>query len=400
MYGEYFFAYTCEMGYGEYMRGLGRSLMHWLASVNDLHKHLKATMEHMVPPDLWCEFEGGRNDSFLLYYRSCRGSRLAPVIVGIVHEVAQQLFGLNVSMEYLAKQNEGGSLHTLWRVRNETQVETETASNVFASEGRLSVPFQLDCPISGGNLFSALTSRFLDSGEDDAVGMGPETAESSVYSENRLGPIGGDVVCCPGSGVGDRSGGKGVGISHDHLHRLFPFHVVLNEHGRILQLGLSLRRFLRVEGYGELRAEDVLDITSHACTWGDFMSLMTLIDTTQILEVKTKPISLPTPPEFSNGHQDTKLLEEVQMEYTPDRQIHQFSKPLCQRSSGEKFSSCGADGFASLTLTGYLTLLDDCSSILFLSSPTNLPYGWGDSNSLSCDSVVGQQSLGFRLEPL
>lgn len=98
---------------------MGSDLYSWLQSVNDLHVHLHTALnKDLLFPEIYCAKDDGKDttDSFILHYRSVRGSLLAPLVVGIVKKAADIYFMQTVSMDRLATQGEEGSEYTTWRV--------------------------------------------------------------------------------------------------------------------------------------------------------------------------------------------------------------------------------------------------------------------------------------------
>jgi hypothetical protein len=67
-----------------------------------------------VKPVFWCEDCDTKKGSILLHYYSKRGSLLAPLVVGVVKEVARFHFEMKVVLERIATQDENGSEFTTW----------------------------------------------------------------------------------------------------------------------------------------------------------------------------------------------------------------------------------------------------------------------------------------------
>lgn len=104
VFGQYFMEFTRNEGYENLLKCQGGTLRSWLANVNALHDHLEASLpEGFVKPVFWCEDD---TDGILLHYFSKRGSLLAPVVKGVVKEVARFHFDVHIIMENLQLQGE------------------------------------------------------------------------------------------------------------------------------------------------------------------------------------------------------------------------------------------------------------------------------------------------------
>lgn len=107
-FGAYFFHFTRNQGYDTLLACQGGSLRTWLANVNALHDHLESSFPPgFVKPTFWCEDEEDsiESGSILLHYFSKRGNLLAPVVKGVVKEVASHFFDVQINMEELQIQD-------------------------------------------------------------------------------------------------------------------------------------------------------------------------------------------------------------------------------------------------------------------------------------------------------
>ena len=88
IYGNYFISYLQKNGYEAYLLTFGDTLYELLNNMNKLHSHLATSMDKMKIPIIQCK-KCDERDTFLLYYSSPRGARLACLLVGLVKSVAR-----------------------------------------------------------------------------------------------------------------------------------------------------------------------------------------------------------------------------------------------------------------------------------------------------------------------
>lgn len=116
LFGQYFIEYTISKGYDNLLRCQGSTLRLWLSNLNAMHDHLQSSLPAGNFPVFWCENCMDHEGSIILHYYSVRGALLGSVVVGIVKEVAHLYFDVEVRMDRLAVQGEGGNKCTTWRI--------------------------------------------------------------------------------------------------------------------------------------------------------------------------------------------------------------------------------------------------------------------------------------------
>jgi hypothetical protein len=117
IYGNYFITYLQKNGYEAYLLTFGDTLFELLNNMNKLHAHFATSMDKMITPMINCE-ECEEKDTFLLFYSSPRGTRLACLLVGMIKSLARTYFSTEVSLQELARQGDAsGSPSTIWKVR-------------------------------------------------------------------------------------------------------------------------------------------------------------------------------------------------------------------------------------------------------------------------------------------
>jgi len=114
-FGEFFMEFVRKNGYENLLSCQGSTLRLWLSNMNAMHDHLASALPPgFVKPVFWCEDCDTKKGSILLHYYSKRGSLLAPLVVGVVKEVARFHFEMKVVLERIATQDENGSEFTTW----------------------------------------------------------------------------------------------------------------------------------------------------------------------------------------------------------------------------------------------------------------------------------------------
>jgi len=110
-FGAYFVPYIIREGYENLLCCQGSTFKDWMININAIHQHLQTTFpKKMIMPEFWCEDQ--EDGSIKLYYLSKRGNLLAPLAKGLVTEIAQYQFGLDIDMTRLTTQGVSGARFT------------------------------------------------------------------------------------------------------------------------------------------------------------------------------------------------------------------------------------------------------------------------------------------------
>ena len=111
--GTFWSPYIVDTGYGNLLECQGNTLKNWMANINAIHQHLQTTFPNkMTMPQFWVETHCSGDGSLVLYHHSMRGSFLSPIAQGLVKEVAQTKFELDIKMDRLATQDLDGAKFT------------------------------------------------------------------------------------------------------------------------------------------------------------------------------------------------------------------------------------------------------------------------------------------------
>ncbi|CAJ1949482.1 unnamed protein product [Cylindrotheca closterium] len=266
-YGRYNIQYHFDNGYGALLKCQGSTLRQWLSNLNAMHDHIQRSFpgDNYCPPVFWCEDCDWVEGSILLHYTSKRGNLLVPWVVGIVSEIADRFFDVEIRMDQQALQDEDGASSTTWRITAvdaAKQFKLSPRPIVESEENHVSLDSVVTpngCPFSrkkgmesnviGRTSFTnrcpfranLQNSQDEDSVMDDSANIKPESSLSlTTRDEGQVG-----------------------GITMKKMREVFPFHVLVNRDFQVLQTGDILPRVLerRAEEIVGTHIGDVLEVT-------------------------------------------------------------------------------------------------------------------------------------------
>lgn len=270
--GLFIARYLLSSEYASLMRCQGSTLRQWLSYLNAMHDHFQKTFndDSFLPPVFWCEDCEEVEGSILLHYYSHRGNLFVPMVVGIVKEIASYHFKVEINMDELSLQDEVGAKFTSWRIY---AIDERLRSRISPkySDGEAAV---IECPMSFSEVKvkkCPFTGKQLG---DNAVPAKEEQRESCPFPH-------GD----PTESVTQLSSSANYnfdeGISMNRLTQVFPFHVIVDQDFRILQVGANLPKVLQTkdENLQGVHIQEVLRIVrpSVAFSW-DWRSMNSLSD--------------------------------------------------------------------------------------------------------------------------
>ena len=227
-----------------------RSLKEWLNSINDMHDNFKSRLPEFVAPEFSCvdDVDDENEEAIILHYFSYRGQFLAPVVVGMVMEVAKNSFNMILNMEQIATQDENGSRFTSWRItlvslfnpsldaRASILRKTSKKKNTNNINTGGSNPMQIrlstaaeSCPFSGSK------SR-LSSAEKTSIRPSTEEKGSGSYSARCPFPSARANLNLPFNTCS---------FTPQQLQELFPYHIAVDRNFMVLQEGSKLSTYLR-----------------------------------------------------------------------------------------------------------------------------------------------------------
>lgn len=103
VFGTYWTVFARETPIGKLIQFGGDTFLDVLDNLDDLHTRVTMSMPELKPPSF--ELEDVSESVYLLHYHSVRDG-LAPMVVGLVHGLAEQ-YGESVSIRQVANKAEG-----------------------------------------------------------------------------------------------------------------------------------------------------------------------------------------------------------------------------------------------------------------------------------------------------
>ena len=200
-------------------------------------------MPVFVAPIFYCIDDPGESEALLLTYISERKG-LAPIVTGIVKEIAKVYFSLVVTLEAVSAEEvqwkEGPRHKTVWRVRTAPLA----AERKEESPGRLTV-----ADIAAASERRASSQASSPAGRcphplASAAAGPPQPAMRCPFSSLHAGaasPAAAPAPPSPPLPPGPQ-GEAGFGLSTSDVMALFPYHVIVDKTLRVVQVGPQLPR--------------------------------------------------------------------------------------------------------------------------------------------------------------
>lgn len=263
-FGRFFMVSSRKQGYSNLLACQGQTLRSWLSNVNELHEHLKQNLsDSFVFPELYCSddlsCDDADQDNFLLHYSSTRGATLAPLVVGIVKDVAEYYFSLQISMLTISLQGgSDGSKYSTWKIRRigKCLVSESDASDQEGNIRWTKPPIMVNgggaeggasrCPFSGIPMPSE-SSRALRCPFSGAIiepGIESQAADALGAERKQAGtPVSQDDAC--------------GGMSSAMMSEVFPFYLKFNQTMVITHAGGQVKNFMPSLRVGESKISDI-----------------------------------------------------------------------------------------------------------------------------------------------
>lgn len=99
-FGRFWTIYSAEVGYGELLRTVGRTLPEFLKNLDQMHTRIQLTFEHLRPPSFSVTDE--TPNSLVLHYYSERPG-LSPLVVGMLEGLSVR-FQLDIDVKHMPVQ--------------------------------------------------------------------------------------------------------------------------------------------------------------------------------------------------------------------------------------------------------------------------------------------------------
>lgn len=262
-FGVHFVDFLEQKGYSGPIRGQGSTLREWISNINEPHRLLRSRFLQGSLPEFWTEEDPSDPECILLHYYSTREGGLGPVVVGVVKASARKYFDRDVTLELILSEKPEKSefaYHGVWRVGNvgfdlsdddETLAEDDLSLGLSSSwpteaslhDSDVGVP---RCPFHHS---ATATSPPMPSMAATLAAHGhPPALSLSMAARHRLPSQSTVTTSKPSTPRAHRTKSlyhSGVGMDHRTLTRVFPFHVALNAHLQIVQVGAKMAALLR-----------------------------------------------------------------------------------------------------------------------------------------------------------
>lgn len=264
VFGQHFAHYVQDLGYHLADSFMGRTFEEWVQNFNEVHQLMKPRFPLANFPVFWTEVDSSdpTGKTLILYYKSTRC--LPSLVVGVVKEGAKVFFGIKIDMERLPD-NQSDPVVVSWRIKQLEVIDEEVmrkrkekyADMYFARPGEAhkkplrsstmhpqvvphldpsATPSQGEshvfrCPFSGETV--SFDSKDL---KESLASIGhPPIPTHSIASA-----VPPSVPLSPQS----KSSAPHIGLSPQNTSAIFPFHFVINQDMKIIQVGKKLSPLL------------------------------------------------------------------------------------------------------------------------------------------------------------
>jgi len=286
-FGEFFVHYIRDEGYDNLLCCQGSTLRDWMNNINAIHTHLQSTFpKKMIMPQFWVE--DGKDGALLLHYHSRRGNFLAPLAKGLVVEIAQFQFGLDIDMTMTEKQGVDAAKFTSWNVTTKNPADMyKLFEKKGGRNGIQNAPTTFKCPFTGmtgrrpsgscmaelikasegppahlsdDSLGGPLSDLDDDSDSDDHDGVDDHSSNRQKHEEDfnkttnangspsdankrkSITTMGTVSSSTTSTSFIDESG---IGMSPALTKTIFPYHICIDQHFSIVQIGEAFSSVLQ-----------------------------------------------------------------------------------------------------------------------------------------------------------
>lgn len=207
-----------------------------------------------------------------------RGSFLAPLVVGLVEELALRHFHLEVKMHRTALQDEDGATFTTWRISAVDESQQWKLSPSVASGNEVEQEVNFDgvslpskCPFSGRQFggtpadkdqtLASTKCPFHQSHPSSSSSSKLPTKEPEFTSRSQSTD---DTVSTESLSLSKSiEDGNPFQFTLQHMNGLFPFHILVDESFTIVNVGKKLPELLNISAQDiqGLHIGDIVQIT-------------------------------------------------------------------------------------------------------------------------------------------
>lgn len=251
LFGHYFGYFIIHRnGSSAMLECQGTSLRSWLSNLNAMHDHIQMSYpggssqeSKFLAPVFWCEDCDEFNDSIILHYYSSRGAVFVPFVPGVVKEISQWRFDMDIQMELLNTQGETkGTDFTSWRIK------AVNASDTWKLKGHKPDHLEQHCSQQHPkrqSKRSSVSAKCPFTGLQRTIPINQENELQQLFElsdddEEHKDDTGSQQLTKKGHNNHDDD----MGMTVAQMEAIFPFHILLDQNFSILSVGNSLPTIL------------------------------------------------------------------------------------------------------------------------------------------------------------
>lgn len=221
-FGRYFVHFLEAKGFRNLLAGQARTMREWIQNINEPHRVLKGRFPNGHLPEFRVELDLAdlTGSTLMLHYYSNRRGGFAPIVIGVIQEIAHDYFRRELTVEHIRTDDDNeemGYAHcTVWRISNlesNSSLDSGSVSPMVRSPKNSLADSPKRCP------FQAAMSPTASPTDNDAW-------EDQVR--------------------------RGVTVGTKSFKKIFPFHIIVNQQMRVIQVGNKLNDMLTKQGLNPL----------------------------------------------------------------------------------------------------------------------------------------------------
>lgn len=238
-FGRYFVHFLEAKGFRNLLAGQARTMREWIQNINEPHRVLRGRFPDGHLPEFRVELDlmDPTGSTLLVHYYSNRRGGFAPIVIGVIQEIAHDYFSRELTVEHIRSDDDHGEMGyahcTVWRIsnlENNCSPKSGSVSPMAISPKNSLTDSPKRCPFH-----AAMTP--IPSPNDDAW-------EDQVR--------------------------RGVSVGTKSFKKIFPFHIIVNQQMRVIQVGNKLNDLLTkqdVNPLGKMIGSMFTLQVGSACRW-------------------------------------------------------------------------------------------------------------------------------------
>lgn len=293
--GAHFLHFMRTNSYESTVRIQGSDFHSWLENINEPHRLIHSRYPLSNPPKFWVEAREANSSSRILHYYTKRNSAFSPLVIGIVKEAARYFFHLQV--ELVKKFDEflpSNVYHCVWCVNIIGDIDPSDKNAIsdyayYAKEPYVVKEFDYfneclkekpvpsgnypTCPFAKGFLAnhpSSITSddqtkdsETVELNDDISNSLSVDSTKSPFHEKALTTSTSSSFASSPSSPSNrcpHLKSGKGITFSPSMIKKLFPYHFVVDDQMKIIQIGNSMEKLVRRFSIKESDSDKVIGL--------------------------------------------------------------------------------------------------------------------------------------------